>query len=87
MEIKATEGGASASDVTPYVTYSLPQTLYKAEDARVTSFACNSSAGISPKQGPMAQRHMTDQGKPSSKSQHCRGVLAINHRSTVTLKT
>ena len=45
MEIKATEGGASASDVTPYVTYSRPQTLYKAEDARVTSFF-----GISPKQ-------------------------------------
>ena len=84
MEIKATEGGASASDVTSPRHALPPPTLYKAEDARVTSFACNSSAGIFPKQGPMAQRHMTDQGKPSSKSQHRRGVLAINRRSTVT---
>ena len=45
MEIKTTEDGASASDVTLYVTYPRPQTLYKAEDARVTSFF-----GISPKQ-------------------------------------
>ena len=39
MEIKATEGGASASDVTSPRHALPPPTLYKAEDARVTSFS------------------------------------------------